>query len=91
MQAVNQIRQGEQILRAKQRSSGGHHHERVGCFYVGPTRRQRGDTLVSRLAEEHPVPPPGVGEADELVFLVLQRMERVGDTEPLRTAAALSS
>ena len=90
-QAVEQIRQREQVFGAEQRSPGGCRHEGVRFFDVGPTRRQRSDTLVTGLSEEHPVLPPGVGEADQFVLLAPQWMERVGDTEPLPIAAAPSS
>jgi len=89
--ALEQICQGEQIRRGGQRFARLTAHERVGSFDVGPTRRKRVDTLVSRLAEEHSVLAPSVGEADQLVLLALQRVERVSDTEPLRIAAVLSS
>ena len=90
-QALEQIRQSEQILGAKQRPPGGHDDERVGRLYVGPARRQRVDTLITWLAEEHPVLAPGVGEADQLVLLTLQGMERVGDVELPSIAAGSSS
>ena len=47
--------------------------------------------MVTGFVEEHPVLAPGVGEAGQLVFLVLQRVERVGDTESLLITAATSS
>ena len=90
-QTVKHISQGEKICRAEQRPPSRHHHERVRCFNVGPARRQRADTLVTRLSEEHPVLPPRMGEADQLELLAPQRVERVSDTEPLPIAAALSS
>lgn len=90
-QALDQIRQGEQIRRTEQRSPGRLRHERVGPFDVGPSRREGVDTLVSRLAEEHSVLTPGVSEPDQLVLLPLQGVEGVGDTEPLPIAAGLSS
>jgi hypothetical protein len=34
---------------------------------------------------------PGVGEPDQLELLALQRVERVGDTEPPSIAARVSS
>ena len=90
-QAFKEIRHGEQVLGAKHRAPGRHHDERVGHVDVGPARRQRIDTLVIRLAEEHPVLSPGVGEADQLVLLALQGVERMSDTEPLPIAAGVSS
>ena len=88
---LDQIRQGEQIRRAEQRTPGRLRHERVGSFDVGPSRRQRVDTLVSRHPEEHSVLTPGVSEPDQVVLLASQGVERVGDTESLPVAAGLSS
>ena len=90
-QAVEQSGQRKQIGWAEQRPAGRHDYEGIGPFHVGPARRERADTLVSGLAEEHPVLTPGVSEADQLVLLALQRVERMGNTEPLRITAASSS
>lgn len=90
-QTVKHIRQGEKICRAEQRPPSRHHHEGVRFFHVGPACRQRADTLVTRLSEEHPVLPPRMGEADQLELLTPQRVERVSDTEPLPIAATPSS
>lgn len=90
-QTVKHIRQGKKICRAEQRPPSRHHHEGVRFFNIGPARRQRADTLVTRLAEEHPVLTPRMGEADQLELLAPQGVERVSDTEPSPIAAASSS
>lgn len=90
-QILEQTRQGEQVLGSEQRPAGGHDHKEIGLFHVGPGCRKRVDTLTSRLAEEHSVLAPGVGEADQLELLAFQGVERVGDAEPLLIAARLSS
>jgi len=90
-QFLDEGAQGEQILDTEQRSAGRHGHEWIGIFDVGPAGGQRAEALVTGFVEKHPVLAPGVGEAGELVFPAIQRMERVGDTESLLVAAAMSS
>lgn len=46
------------------------------------------NTLISGLAEEHSILPPGVSEADQLVLLTLQGVERVRYTETLPITAS---
>lgn len=90
-QFLDETAQDQEILEAEQRSSSGQGHERIGSLNIRPARRNRVDTLVTRLAKEHPVLPPGVGEADQLVFLTVQGMEGMRDTESLPITAVLSS
>ena len=55
-----------------------HHDHGVSSFDVCPAGRERTDTLVTRLFEEHPVLAPGMSKADHLEALAGQGMERVG-------------
>lgn len=84
-------RQFYEVGDAEVRAARGHRYERVKAFDVGPAGGDGGDTLFAGPAEEDPVLAPSVGEADQLVLLAVQRVERVCYTEPLPNAAATSS
>jgi hypothetical protein len=76
--------QVQQVVDPQRRPPGAGDDHRVGAFDVGPGRRQRPDTLVRGLAEEHPVFAPGMGEADRLEPLADQGVEGVGYYEGTR-------
>jgi hypothetical protein len=72
-------------------ASGGEDHERIGADNIRPDRWQRPHPSLSGLSEEDSVLAPSVGEADHLVFVAVQWMERVRYTESLRIAATAGS
>jgi hypothetical protein len=89
--ASQQARQSEQVLDPEASPSSRHGDERVDPLDVGPARRNRMDTFVSWLPEEHPVLAPSVGVAEQLEVLAGQRVEGMGDDEPPRTLSTICS
>ena len=73
------------------RPSGRHDYEGVDSLNIGPESRNRIDTFLSRLSEEHSVLAPGVGVADQLELLAGQRVEGMGNNEPSRTVNTICS
>ena len=65
--------------------------EWIQAIHICPIRRQRADASLGGLSEEDPVLAPGVGEPNQFELAPLQRVERMRDTESLRTAAVTRS
>ena len=91
LELIEQDGELQEIFQSEVRPSSGQHHERIGCDHVRPGRQQRANLSLSRLAEEHAVLAPGVGEANHFVLTPAQRVERMGYTKSLRIAATPGS
>jgi len=91
LEFAEHLGQPEKVFRSEVRPPGRQDHKRVFAGYVGPRRRKRPYPSLSRLSKEDSVLAPGMGEANQLVFLAAQWMKRVRYTESLRILATASS
>ena len=81
----------EEVLGSEVRPTCREDQERIWSIHIGPTRWQRADATLARLAEEHPLLAPSVAVSDQLVFVTAQRMKRVRHAESLRITATTGS
>ncbi len=78
----DEVRQLEQVLNAKRRTSCRDRHEGVGGENAGPLRRQ-GDQPTAVVVEVHAVLAPVVPIGHQRELTPAEWMERVGDLEGL--------
>src|SRR5581483_11214258 len=83
---AHQSDQRGQVGRTEATPPRGQHDEGVGRLDVRPARRERAQALLTGLAEEDALLAPGVRIPDQLELAPAQRMEGVGDADPLRTS-----
>jgi hypothetical protein len=91
VQFAEQHGQLEKVLGSQVRPPGRQDQERIFSAYVSPRRRQRPYPSLARLSKEDSVLAPGMGEANQLVFVTAQWMERVRYTDSLRILATTGS
>ena len=90
-QLPQQLGQEQQILNPEAGPPSRQDEEWVRPLHVRPAGRQRTDTGVLLLAEEHPVLAPAVGVSDQLELPAGQRVEWVDYSESPRIVAMGSS